>query len=529
MAEQLRKIEFHQEVKMNFDDFKDIIDIESRSTDEIVIGLCGPLGTPIHDTAEIIAEIMQREYSYEVKIIRLSEIIRSAYNDPIETTGDYDKITKLIDRGNYLREHYGPSILAELAIRDISLDRIADKEAKGLESFSPRRKCFIIDSIKTTGELEVFSQVYNSLFYVIGVYSPVDQRAKSLRSPTMSEENVYALIDRDSGEEKRNGQKVEKTFPKSDYFLRFDTLDTSVRRQKVSRMLKIILKTGVSSPTSAETAMYSAYSAAANSACMSRQVGACIIDKNGAIVSVGWNDVPKFGGSMYRAGDEPDNRCFNKDRQLCSSDSGKKELVDEISHKINTILDSLTDQSGQKVKASNSLKSDIRRAISESKIASLIEYSRAVHAEMHAIIGARDNSRLIGSELFCTTYPCHSCARHIVMAGIEKVYFIEPYRKSLATSLHIDSIAEEASEDGKVLILMYEGVNPKRFLELFKENEFPRKSNDGEYLFKRMAQNPNPKTRTLIESFPALEGIVLQNLRSKRILEEFNSDEEGEK
>jgi deoxycytidylate deaminase len=42
--------------------------------------------------------------------------------------------------------------------------------------------------------------------------------------------------------------------------------------------------------------MFYARSAANNSSCLSRQVGASITDKNGNLISTGWNDVPKFGG-----------------------------------------------------------------------------------------------------------------------------------------------------------------------------------------------------------------------------------------
>src|SRR5690606_26859594 len=78
----------------------------------------------------------------------------------------------------------------------------------------------------------------------------------------------------------------------------------------------------------------------------------------------------------------------------------------------------------------------------------LIEFSRAVHAEMHALLnaGATDGMKIRNAKLFVTTYPCHSCARHLVAAGIKEVVFLEPYRKSLATKLHQDAITENESD-----------------------------------------------------------------------------------
>ena len=77
-----------------------------------------------------------------------------------------------------------------------------------------------------------------------------------------------------------------------------------------------------------------------------------------------------------------------------------------------------------------------------------------------------------GGTLFCTTYPCHNCARHIVASGIIRVYYIEPYEKSLATELHNDSIspADSPSEEPKKLeIVAFQGVGPTKYHRLFKQ------------------------------------------------------------
>ena len=112
-----------------------------------------------------------------------------------------------------------------------------------------------------------------------------------------------------------------------------------------------------------------------------------------------------------------------------------------------------------------------------SEVRGLIEFSRAVHAEMHAILNAGHSSgtRVRGGKLYVTTYPCHSCARHIIAAGIKEVRFIEPYRKSLATRLHADAITESESDKHKVRIVPFDGVAPARYLDLFSEGPRGRK------------------------------------------------------
>src|SRR4029079_6585698 len=69
-----------------------------------------------------------------------------------------------------------------------------------------------------------------------------------------------------------------------------------------------------------------------------------------------------------------------------------------------------------------------------------------------------------------TTYPCHSCARHIVAAGIKKVVYLEPYAKSMAINLHDDSIVDNKSEKesvDKVRFMPYQGVSPRLFKAVY--------------------------------------------------------------
>ena len=79
-----------------------------------------------------------------------------------------------------------------------------------------------------------------------------------------------------------------------------------------------------------------------------------------------------------------------------------------------------------------------------------LEYGRTIHAEMSAISdAARLGRALKGTILFCTTFPCHMCAKHIVAAGISEVIYLEPYPKSLAGELHGDSVEIEGQSRGE--------------------------------------------------------------------------------
>jgi deoxycytidylate deaminase len=118
-------------------------------------------------------------------------------------------------------------------------------------------------------------------------------------------------------------------------------------------------------------------------------------------------------------------------------------------------------------------------------VSALTEFGRAVHAEAEAILSAaRMGVSTRGARLYCTTFPCHVCAKHIVAAGIEQVVYIEPYPKSRALRLFDDSISLEARRKGRVLFRPFVGVSPSRFADLFSMRSaegqpLPRKDDRG--------------------------------------------------
>jgi hypothetical protein len=54
-----------------------------------------------------------------------------------------------------------------------------------------------------------------------------------------------------------------------------------------------------------------------------------------------------------------------------------------------------------------------------------------------------------------------------VAAGIERVFYVEPYPKSLAAELHKDSIAVDRETGGRVCFLPFTGIAARRYFDLF--------------------------------------------------------------
>jgi deoxycytidylate deaminase len=488
--------------------------IKSSHTSELVIALCGPIGSPLHRVAAAFKSCLENEFDYAPCVImRLSKIIEQQAGAASQSPA-YERTKGLIEKGDDLRKKHGNSVLAELAVSEIVLERQKHKTQTSSATFEPRRICHIIDSVKNQDELELLRLVYRDMVYFVGVYAPLPARVKALQQDGMSLGQIHMLIDQDSGEEFAHGQTVRDTFPNSDCFLRIDADTDTQITARVSRFLNLILGTKVITPTPSETAMYFAASAAGNSACLSRQVGAAITDNSGDVVAVGWNDVPKKGGNLYMADpkDDPnsdkDKRCWNLQGGVCFNDDEKANistmLVDEL------------------IKAEFVAEKDKSAAVaavaSNNKLKNLIEFSRSVHAEMHAIINAGQltENPMKGGKMFVTTYPCHSCARHIVAAGIDEVYYIEPYRKSLATKLHNDAITEDEAETSKVRILPYDGIAPARYMKLFRVPRDSRKT--GGKMIKVDPKKAQPRFDKTLEAMPTLEALVVKGLREKNLI-----------
>lgn len=84
---------------------------------------------------------------------------------------------------------------------------------------------------------------------------------------------------------------------------------------------------------------------------------------------------------------------------------------------------------------------------------------------------ARRGIAIADATLYCTTFPCHMCARHIISSGINRVVYIEPYPKSLTKRLHSDAACidyDSSSADHTVKFVPFNGIAPRRYFELFE-------------------------------------------------------------
>jgi len=492
-----------------------IVPLSDRRTEELVIAFVGAVGSGVSKSASLMAEIMRSEYAYTVHSIRISEIIRDAASSigisvPANGVLLHDRIKRLQNAGNSLRKAMSTSYLAEKAVERIAVDRkINDGYAEVEAGIDPiplsRRRVHIIDSLKHPSEVNLLRDVYGDTFWLIGVFAPEAVRVSRLKGLGHAAGEMSKTIEDDESDGLAHGQKVRDTAHQADFFVRNDAENDVGLRKTLSRFLRILFNIGVNTPTRDEAAMDKATAQASNSACMSRQVGAAIYSESGELIGIGANDVPKAGGGLYcTEDDEKDHRCFKWRDGVCHNDQRKKSLYRAIHQELKGA--GLLDHAASEDR--------ITEALKKTDVKNLIEYSRAVHAEMEAILSVARAGKagLVGSTLYSTTFPCHSCARHAVASGINRVFYIEPYAKSLAADLHGDAVSVSEVDLGKKMVfLQYEGVAPKNMIRLFKHGH-ERKA-DGRAVVASQT-TATPVFPAPLDGFSTREKLILDKVRT---------------
>jgi deoxycytidylate deaminase len=196
-------------------------------------------------------------------------------------------------------------------------------------------RAYVLDSIRHSAEVHLLRQVYGDAFVLIGVVCDQSKREERMHAKydDGGAANAQKFMRRDNADDgKQHGQHVGDAFHLADFFVdntndRETAASTSNRDWKanedLSRLVKIVTGTHLERPRLAETAMYHAFSTQMQSACLSRQVGAALVDKNGNIAATGANEVPKAGGGVYGESvnsDSNDARCAffeNPDHRYC--------------------------------------------------------------------------------------------------------------------------------------------------------------------------------------------------------------------
>lgn len=492
---------------------------------EIVIAWVCPVGTETDTFEEQLSEALTEGGFSVADVIKLIDLLESKFTaESKEEFSDfhsidyYDKTRCRQKAGNALREATNPSILALLGI-----DAISEKR----KQLAGKKRAYILHSLKHPSEAILLREVYGDAFFLIGVYNGYENRFAYLKGKCEGDESkATELIDLDDYQTEKFGQRTRDVFELCDAYLKNDA---STTRADLDRIIDLILGAVDRVPSVDEYAMAIAYDAAARSGDLARQVGAAVLNDEGDVLATGRNDVPKAGGGLYRYGDVIDasDYAIGKD----GGQAYRETLIQTVSNHLQTsVIEILTNefeklpkQDLQVVEESRkepslwnkeSILSDIRLKVAQTSLKDLIEYGRSVHAEMDAILTCcRNGISTVGKSLYVTTFPCHTCCRHIIAAGVKHVVYLEPYPKSKALSLHCDAVDCDAMKpeylvskkqntslnriggDKTVLFTPFVGVGPRRYKDFFEMRntrgaKIERKHGDGQAVeFKRSPTN----------------------------------------
>jgi deoxycytidylate deaminase len=344
---------------------------------------------------------------------------------------------------------------------------------------------------------------------------------KTQRSENKSKLEAQALeiISTDEDErDKPHGQKIIDCYPYADFII--DCSSRASIKKSCRRLVEIFFGQPFISPDEDEYCSYLANAASYRSLDLSRQVGAAIFGSDCEIIAMGCNEVPKSGGGTYWTNDKNDHRDY-----AIGYDSNQKvreDLTRDVLSRLNEshwISDEFSGLTTDEMVSKMFQRDEEKNGpLVGSMISDIIEYGRMVHAEMNALAdAARFRKSTQGATLFCTTMPCHMCAKLIVAAGIKRVVYLQPYGKSLVEELYSDSISLDTDNvAGIVQFETLKGVTPNGFKRAFHKKD-KRKNSDGSA--KRW--NPSDGVPNFLSTFPYY--VPLELLAMKKFQEAMSA------
>lgn len=532
------------------------IPLSPSAAPELVFGLVGPIGADLDLVTDLLEQTL-REMDYEARRFRLTELMREVpVGLPLGDSHYIGSFKERIAYANEVRRQLGDEALAILAVSAIRAFRSEEREryrrtalavdeqhtsepAQHDEEAPIPRQAYIIRQIKRPEEVALLRGVYGRQFILVAAYAPQELRTRRIadrerrsRGGLLSEVEArnlsHELVMQDAKEDlDLHGQNVGDAFPLGDIFI--DTTSRQTAETMTRRFVNALFGSNEVTPTHDEYGMYMAKSASLRSSDLSRQVGSAIFRQSGEVITLGCNEVPRAGGGTYWTGDSSDARDFvgGHDPNEAQKVEILVDLLDRLKkgRHLSEQLLSLPDSNeiGKRLLEDKTISS-----VGESRVMDLLEFGRIIHSEMSALCdAARKGLSVQGAVLYCTTFPCHLCAKQIVAAGIKQVVFLKPYPKSYATELHRDSIVVDPSEDTyKVTFRPFIGISPYRYRDIFEKGK--RKYSGG------LAQKWNmgvrrPMIEVYFPSYFKAETAVVSQLSAKlEVLVALQLPESGE-
>ena len=371
---------------------------DAKPGPEIIFGLVGSVGTDLDFVAQCLSTAIT-DVNYEPLTVRLSELMHDVDLDFCKSLPEapaFERYMEHMTAGNTLRTFLGRGdALAMLAVGAL---REAREESSGKPDQPLTRHAYIFKSLKHPSEVKALRNIYGPSFYLVAAYSPREMRKRNLAQKLAASEHslqsgqyfdkVEALMKRDESEREKDefGQNVRDTFPLADVFV--DSSNPDGATASVRRFVDLVFGAAIHTPTKDEYSMFHAQAASLRSAALGRQVGATISTTDGDVIAIGTNEVPRAGGGLYWCDDDPDMRDFRLGYEV--SDKIKRRVMGDVISRLRE--KGWLSEDKQKIPVGQLVEQafaeDQSAVMKGSHLANSIEYFRAVHAEMAAVVDA---------------------------------------------------------------------------------------------------------------------------------------------
>jgi deoxycytidylate deaminase/dephospho-CoA kinase len=296
----------------------------------------------------------------------------------------------------------------------------------------------VIDALRNPFEIEYFRQRFASFFLVAITTPDAHRKSRLAQKGNMSPADIKKLDAKEypaenkplAGSSQFVSQNIQACLERADIFvenpgLAVDGAIADVKKlgQQLLSFVVLMQHPGLVTPTRVERCMQIAYSARANSGCISRQVGAAIADAHFSIKAVGWNDVPagQVPCLLRRMGDLVESR----DREAFSD----YELHDERFQKHMQGRYKRFDAASANGRSCAFCFKSEYNVLESAKMRGNQVHTRSLHAEENAFlqISKYGGAGIEGGILFTTASPCELCSKKAFQLGIKHIYYIDPY------------------------------------------------------------------------------------------------------
>ncbi|BBO89917.1 hypothetical protein [Desulfosarcina ovata] len=283
-----------------------------KETFNLVIGIAGPYGAGASSLSQELFENLTNWPGIDVEKIIAADLIKKYHKYYLSKQLDVDEEDN--SKRRELLQSAGTKIrlkdrlaTAKIFVTEITIKGKASENQGSEKEEVPKNesvgaRVYVIDCLKNANEVNELRRVYGDEFYLIYIHASrenrwrreVDYKGWSAQQRVDFEERDQIDYDEKSIDPSVEdaGQEVKKLSTMADYYL-VNNYNREKLKEEAKRLLDILFGSGKNQPTIDERSMHIAFSAANRSYCLSRQVGAAIVDDMGVILGIGHNDVPK--------------------------------------------------------------------------------------------------------------------------------------------------------------------------------------------------------------------------------------------